>query len=205
VSIGILFIVTAPSGAGKTTLVRRLIEADPTVQLSISHTTRAPRSGEVDGREYHFVDAASFAAMRERHEFIEWAEVHGNSYGTSRPWLEQRLSAGQDVLLEIDWQGAEQVRRQFAEAVGIFILPPALAELERRLRGRGTDDEAVIERRLAAARDEMGHVGEFDFAIINNDLQVAVDDLLAAVRASRLRMPTQRARHPDVFSFLDQE
>jgi guanylate kinase len=205
VSVGTLFIVTAPSGAGKTTLVRRLIEGDSSVQLSISHTTRPPRPGEADGREYHFVNTTVFAAMRERHEFIEWAEVHGNFYGTSRLWLERRLNAGQDVLLEIDWQGAQQVRRLFDRAVGIFILPPSLDELERRLRGRGTDDNAVIGRRLAAALDEMGHVGEFEFVIINNDLQVAADDLLAAVRASRLRLSTQRARYPNVFSFLDQE
>jgi guanylate kinase len=204
-SAGILYIVSAASGAGKTTLVRRLIERDPRVQLSISHTTRKPRPGEADGREYHFVDGAAFAAMRERGEFVEWAEVHGNFYGTSRLWLEQRLGAGEEVLLEIDWQGAGQVRRLFAETVGIFILPPSLSELERRLRGRGTDSDAVIARRLAAARDEMSHVGEFDFAIINNDLQVAVDDLLAVVRASRLRLAVQRRGHPDVFSFLHQE
>jgi guanylate kinase len=202
---GILYIVTAPSGAGKTTLVRLLLERDPSLQLSISHTTRAPRAGEADGREYHFVDAGTFASMRERSEFIESAEVHGNFYGTSRIWLEQRLQAGQDVLLEIDWQGARQVRARFREAVGLFILPPSLAELERRLRGRGTDADDVIARRLGAARDEMSHVGEFDFAIINNDLQVAVDDLLAVVRASRLQLSRQRSRHPEVFRFLDQE
>lgn len=202
---GTLFIVAAPSGAGKTTLVGRLLAVDPQVQLSISFTTRAPRPGEQDGREYHFVTAPAFLAMRERGEFAEWAEVHGNYYGTSRPWLEQRMGEGRDVLLEIDWQGARQMRRQFAEAVGIFILPPSIGELERRLRGRATDSDDVIVRRLAAARGEMDHVGEFDFVIINNNLDIALDELKTVVRASRLRFARQRARHPAAFQFLDQD
>lgn len=197
---GSLFIVAAPSGAGKTTLVRKLLEQDTAVQLSISYTTRAPRPGEQDGREYNFVDAAQFRAMRERGDFLEWAEVHGNFYGTSRVWLKEQMDAGRDVLLEIDWQGAQQVRKQFPEAVGIFILPPSLAELERRLRGRGTDSEEVISRRLTAAVGEMRHVDEFDFAIINNDLDEALKDLAAAVRAARLRCARQHARHPQVFA-----
>ncbi|MDE2600240.1 MAG: guanylate kinase [Rhodocyclaceae bacterium] len=197
---GSLFIVAAPSGAGKTTLVRKLLEQDKAVQLSISYTTRAPRPGEQDGREYNFVDAAKFRAMRERGDFLEWAEVHGNFYGTSRVWLKEQMDAGRDVLLEIDWQGAQQVRKQFPEAVGIFILPPSLAELERRLRGRGTDSEEVIARRLTAAVGEMRHVDEFDFAIINNDLDEALKDLAAAVHAARLRCARQHARHPEVFA-----
>ncbi|HWT54051.1 MAG TPA: guanylate kinase [Rhodocyclaceae bacterium] len=197
---GSLFIVAAPSGAGKTTLVRKLLEQDKAVQLSISYTTRAPRPGEQNGREYNFVDAAQFRAMRERGDFLEWAEVHGNFYGTSRVWLKDQMDAGRDVLLEIDWQGAQQVRKQFPEAVGIFILPPSLAELERRLRGRGTDSEEVISRRLTAAVGEMRHVDEFDFAIINNDLDEALKDLAAAVRAARLRCARQHARHPQVFA-----
>lgn len=197
---GSLFIVAAPSGAGKTTLVRKLLEQDTAVQLSISYTTRAPRPGEQDGREYNFVDAAQFRTMRERGDFLEWAEVHGNFYGTSRVWLKDQMDAGRDVLLEIDWQGAQQVRKQFPEAVGIFILPPSLAELERRLRGRGTDSEEVISRRLTAAVGEMRHVDEFDFAIINNDLDEALKDLAAAVRAARLRCARQHARHPQVFA-----
>jgi len=197
---GSLFIVAAPSGAGKTTLVRKLLEHDPAVQLSISYTTRPPRAGEQDGREYNFVDAATFRAMRERGDFLEWAEVHGNFYGTSRVWLEEQMRAGRDVLLEIDWQGAQQVRKLFPEAVGIFIMPPSLVELERRLRGRGTDSEEVIARRLTAAADEMRHVDEFDFAIINKDLDEALKDLSAAVRAARLRCARQRARHPQVFA-----
>jgi guanylate kinase len=202
---GTLFIVAAPSGAGKTTLVGRLLADDPQVQHSISFTTRAPRSGEQSGREYHFIDVQQFLAMRERGEFAEWAEVHDNFYGTSRLWLEQRMKEGCDMMLEIDWQGAQQMRRQFPEAVGIFILPPSVAELENRLRRRGADSEDVIARRVAGALGEMRHVGEFDFVIINNDLDVALDELKAAVRASRLRFSRQRARHPDVFRFLDQD
>ena len=200
---GSLFIVAAPSGAGKTTLVRLLLEQDRQVKLSVSYTTRAPRPGEENGREYHFIDIQTFLAMREKGEFLEWAEVHGNFYGTSKTWLQQQMAAGQDVLLEIDWQGAQQVREIFPDAVGIFILPPSVEELERRLRGRGSDSEDVIQRRVAAALGEMRHVGEFPFVIINNDLQMALDDLLAAVRASRLRFRPQRGRHPDVFRFLD--
>jgi len=202
---GTLFIVAAPSGAGKTTLVSRLLAEDANVRHSISYTTRAPRPGEQNGREYHFIDGQRFLAMRERGEFAEWAEVHDNFYGTSRLWLEQRMKEGCDMMLEIDWQGAQQMRRQFPEAVSIFILPPSIAELERRLRGRGADSEDVIARRVAGALGEMRHVAEFDFVIINNDLDVALGELKAAVRASRLRFSRQRARHPDVFRFLDQD
>ena len=202
---GILFVVSAPSGAGKTTLVKLLLERDRQVRHSISCTTRPPRSGEQDGREYHFVDIAAFCAMRDRGEFIEWAEVHGNFYGTSRVWIESQMQAGCDMLLEIDWQGAQQMRKQFPEAVSIFILPPSIAELERRLRNRGSDSEDVIARRVAGALGEMRHVGEFDFVIINKDLDMALGELRAAVCASRLRVQRQRARHPDVFRFLDQD
>jgi len=202
---GTLFIIAAPSGAGKTTLVGRLLADDPLVKHSISFTTRAPRAGEQNGREYHFIDVQSFLAMRGRGEFAEWAEVHGNFYGTSRVWLDQRMQEGCDMVLEIDWQGAQQMRRQFPEAVGIFILPPSIDELERRLRNRGADSEDVIARRVAAALGEMRHVGEFDFVIINNDLDVALSELKAAVCASRLRFPRQRARYPGVFRFLDQD
>ncbi len=202
---GTLFIVAAPSGAGKTTLVGRLLAEDPHVQHSVSFTTRAPRPGEQSGREYQFIDVQRFLAMRERGEFAEWAEVHDNFYGTSRTWLEQRMQEGCDMLLEIDWQGAQQMRRQFPEAVSVFILPPSIAELEQRLRRRGADSEDVIARLVAGALGEMRHVDEFDFVIINNDLDVALGELKAAVRASRLRFSRQRARHPDVFRFLDQD
>ncbi len=203
-SAGTLFVVSAPSGAGKTTLVKLLLERDAQVRHSVSYTTRPPRAGEQDGREYHFIDVPGFNAMRDRGEFLEWAEVHGNFYGTSRVWLEERMRSGQDMLLEIDWQGAQQVRRLFPEAVTVFILPPSISELERRLRNRGQDAEEVIRRRVAAALGEMHHVGEFDFSIINNDLQMALGDLAAVVCAARLRVASQRAREPEMFRFLEQ-
>lgn len=200
---GTLFIIAAPSGAGKTTLVGRLLAKDSSILHSVSYTTRDPRPGEVDGREYHFIDEVTFVAMRERGEFVEWAAVHANFYGTSRVWLEEHMAAGTDVVLEIDWQGAQQVRQQFPAAVGVFILPPSLAELERRLHGRAADSPAVIARRLAAALDEMKHVAEFDFVIINQELDVALGELVAVVCASRLRVPCQRARHPDIFRLIE--
>jgi guanylate kinase len=203
-SPGTLIVVSAPSGAGKSTLVRMLMERDPQVRHSVSYTTRPPRPGEEDGRDYNFIDIAVFSAMRDRGDFLEWAEVHGNFYGTSRIWLAEQVQSGHDMLLEIDWQGAQQLRRLFPEAVSIFILPPSAAELERRLRSRGQDAEDVIQRRVAAALGEMRHVGEFDFVIINKDLQVAIDDLAAAVRAARLRVASQRARQPEMFRFLEQ-
>lgn len=199
---GTLFIVSAPSGAGKTTLVKMLMERDPAIRHSVSYTTRQPRPGEQEGREYHFISIATFAAMRERGDFLEWAEVHGNFYGTSRSWLLEEMRSGRDTLLEIDWQGAQQVRALMPDAVGIFILPPSIAELECRLRARGQDSEEVIQRRVAAALGEMSHVDEFDFVIINNELQEALADLAAAVRASRLNFARQRARCPDVFRYL---
>ncbi|KAA3654682.1 MAG: guanylate kinase [Proteobacteria bacterium] len=202
---GTLFIVTAPSGAGKTTLVKGLLERDASVHLSISYTTRTPRPGEADGREYHFVDVAKFRELRDRGEFLEWAEVHGNYYATSRVWLQAQIEAGRDMLLEIDWQGAQQVRKAFPGAVGVFVLPPSTEELERRLRGRGTDSEDVIGRRLLAARGEMRHVAEFDYVIINNELPAALDDLVAVVRAARLRYANQHARHLTYFDFLEKD
>jgi len=202
---GTLFIVTAPSGAGKTTLVSGLLDRDPMVRLSVSYTTRAPREGEVDGRHYHFVDVATFRALRDKGEFLEWAEVHSNYYGTSKAWLEAQVRSGKDILLEIDWQGAQQVRKAFPEAVGVFILPPSLEELERRLRGRGTDSEDVIARRVLGARGEMRHVAEFDYVIINEDLPAALEDLVAVVRASRLRYANQEARKPEFFHYLEQD
>lgn len=199
---GTLFIVSAPSGAGKTTLVRKLMERDPGIRHSVSYTTRAPRPGEQEGHDYHFIDIPTFLAMRERGDFIEWAEVHGNFYGTSKIWLLAEMRAGRDTLLEIDWQGAQQVRQLMPSAVTIFIVPPSIEELERRLRARGQDSEEVIQRRVVAALGELRHVDEFDFVIINNDLQEALEDLVAAVRASRLNFAHQRVRHPEVFRFL---
>ncbi len=203
--IGNLFIVAAPSGAGKTTLVRMLLEQDSHVRLSVSCTTRAPRPGEVAGRDYHFIDVPSFLAMRERGDFIESAEVHGNFYGTSRRWIEEQITAGEDVLLEIDWQGAQQVRKLFPQSTGIFILPPSVAELEHRLKARGQDGDDVIARRVAAAMDEMRHVNEFNYVIINNKLQEALEDLLSVVRSVRLRYAAQLARHSALFNSLAQD
>ncbi len=199
---GNLFVVAAPSGAGKTTLVRLLLEQESSVHLSISYTTRGPRPGEENGREYHFVDNVEFQAMIARHEFLEWAEVHGNFYGTSQKWIADQLAAGHDVLLEIDWQGAQQVRKLFPQAIGIFILPPSMEELTRRLTGRGTDSADVIARRLAAAQAEMRHVGEFDYVIINDQLAQALEELRAVVRASRLSFGVQRVRHAALFERL---
>ena len=197
---GRLYVVAAPSGAGKTTLVRLLLGSEPDVRLSISYTTRSPRPGEENGREYHFVDAATFRVMMARGDFLEWAEVHGNFYGTSKKWIADQLADGSDVLLEIDWQGAQQVREAFPAALGIFILPPSMEELTRRLTGRGTDSVDVIERRFAAAQAEMRHVVEFDYVIINDSLERALEDLRAVVRASRLTLEGQRVRHAALFA-----
>ena len=199
---GHLYIVAAPSGAGKTTLVRLLAERDPAIRVSISTTTRPPRTGEAEGREYHFVDVRRFRDMVNQDEFLEWAEVHGNCYGTSRRWIEEHLAVGHDVLLEIDWQGAQQVRRILPDAIGVFVLPPSLDELRARLAARATDSPETIARRVAAARDEMRHVDEFDYVIINQDLKQALDDLLSVVNASRLKYETQRQRHASLFETL---
>src|SRR5471032_2646799 len=196
-----LFIITAPSGAGKSTLIARLLEEDPRIHESVSYTTRAPRPGEVEGKDYRFVDLAKFEAMLERGEFLESAEVHGNRYGTSHAWITHERGAGHDILLEIDWQGAQQVRRIFDETVGIFIMPPSLPELERRMRKRGQDSEAVMRRRMAVAAEEMSHAAEFEYVIINNDFDEALRDLVAVVRASRLVYSLQLARHAEVFKF----
>jgi guanylate kinase len=197
---GTLFIVAAPSGAGKTSLVRRLLANDPAIRLSVSYTTRAARPGEANGRDYHFVARAEFEQMRTRGELLESAEVHGNLYGTSRAWIERENRAGSDILLEIDWQGAVQVRRLMPAAVGIFILPPSIEALAERLQQRGTDTPEVIAGRLQVARDEIGHVDEFDYVIINKDFEVAVQDLQAIVRAERLSLRAQLERHRDTIN-----
>src|SRR6266566_6587987 len=198
---GNLFVVSAPSGAGKSSLVSAVLAEDKRLALSVSFTTRPPRSGEVDGREYHFVDGNTFEKMLGRGEFLESAEVHGNRYGTSRKWIGESRAKGLDVVLEIDWQGARQVRKAFPDAVSIFILPPipVLPELERRLRARGQDTEEAIQRRLRDAREEISHVGEFDYVIINKEFEEARRDLAAVVRASRLNLSRQSARHPEIF------
>jgi len=195
VATGTLFVVAAPSGGGKTSLTRALLEKDRGIRLSVSYTTRPARPGEQDGVDYHFVSTERFMALRDAGEFLEHAHVHGNWYATSASWLDQQIAAGQDVLLEIDWQGAAQVRRLIPSSVHIFILPPSLALLEERLHRRGQDDKATIARRLEAARDEIRHCAEFNYVIINQDFATAVDDLGAIVRASRLRATQQCVRH----------
>jgi guanylate kinase len=197
---GTLFIVAAPSGAGKTSLVRRLLADDSAIRLSVSYTTRAARPGEANGRDYHFVSRVEFEHMRARRELLESAEVHGNLYGTSRGWIERETGAGSDILLEIDWQGALQVRRLMPDAVGIFVLPPSIEALAQRLDQRGTDTPEVIAKRLRTARDEIGHVDEFDYVIINKDFEVAVQDLQAIVRAERLSLRAQIERHRDTIN-----
>jgi guanylate kinase len=194
---GILFIVSAPSGGGKTSLVAALLEAEPTVKLSVSHTTRPPRLGEESGRDYHFVSAAAFERMLEEGAFLESATIYGNQYGTSQKWVAAELERGQDILLEIDWQGAQQVRRLMPGTVSIFILPPSLDALEQRLRARGQDSPDALARRLAAAREEISHFSEFDYVIMNEDFSRAAQDLASVVRAERLRLSRQLARHAD--------
>jgi guanylate kinase len=182
---GKLFVITAPSGAGKTSLIEALVKADPSLQLSVSYTTRAPRPGEQDGVDYHFVDDARFLAMKARSEFLEDAEVHGYRYGTSKKVITEALTRGEDLILEIDWQGARQVRALYPDCVGIFILPPSIEELERRMRARGQDAEAVIRRRLDNARGEMDHAGEFNYAIINKDFDTARRELAGIIQKER--------------------
>ncbi|MEO5700623.1 MAG: guanylate kinase [Casimicrobiaceae bacterium] len=199
---GNLFVIAAPSGGGKTSLVNALLAREATIRLSVSYTTRRPRVGEIDGVHYHFVDEPRFEALRTAGEFLEHARVHGNWYATSATWLKAETDAGHDVLLEIDWQGAAQVRRIIPGAVHIFILPPSLSLLRERLEKRGQDAPEVIARRLEAAREEMRHCGNFDYVIINQDFAEAVDDLAAVVRASRLRTPQQRKRHDALLQSL---
>ena len=199
---GSLFIIVAPSGAGKTSLVRGLLEAEPGVRLSVSFTTRPPRPGERDGVDYHFVDVRDFEHRRSVGEFLEWAAVHGNLYGTSRAWIEAQMAAGCDILLEIDCQGAAQVKRLFPDSVGIFIAPPSVEELRRRLEARGQDSAAVIARRVAAAQAELAQAGQFEYVIINQDFGVALAQLCSIIQASRLRFRQQKARNPDTFASL---
>ena len=196
---GLLIVITAPSGAGKSSLIAAALKADPALRLSVSYTTRAPRPGERDGREYHFVDEKTFLAMLERSEFLESAEVHGNRYGTSETVINRELAAHHDLILEIDWQGAQQVRRLFPDCTGIFILPPSIDELERRMQKRGQDSAEVIARRMAVARDEISHSPEFDYAIINKDFDEASRDLVAIIRAARLGTARQLALHSELF------
>ena len=200
---GNLFVVAAPSGAGKSSLVNALLELDSHLALSISHTTRVPRGQEQDGREYWFVDEPRFRSMIERGEFFEWAEVHGHLYGTSRKAIESRLAAGEDVVLEIDWQGALQIKRLFVHAVLIFILPPSWDELRQRLLRRGEDAPSVIDTRMANARAEVARARDFDFVIINALFETALFDLKTVVHSQRLKFAAQRRNKSQVFKALD--
>ncbi|OOZ42308.1 guanylate kinase [Solemya pervernicosa gill symbiont] len=190
---GTLYIVSAPSGAGKTSLVKALIERDATIKVSVSHTTRASRPGEVDGVNYHFTEIERFKALVEAGDFLEHAQVFDNFYGTSKGAVEQQLAAGDDVILEIDWQGARQVQEMMPECVTIFILPPSREALRERLTGRGTDSDEIIDRRMRDAESEMSHFDEFEFVVINDQFEAALDDLQAIFNANRLRREAQDA------------
>jgi guanylate kinase len=200
---GNLFVVAAPSGAGKSSLVKALLELDSHLVVSVSHTTRAPRGQEQHGREYWFVDEPEFQAMAGRGEFFEWAQVHGKLYGTSRVAIQDRLAHGEDVVLEIDWQGALQIKRLFEHTVLIFILPPSWDELRQRLLRRGEDNPETIEQRMANARDEVAHARDFDFVIINSLFETALFDLKTVVHSQRLKYAAQRRNKSAVFAALN--
>jgi guanylate kinase len=200
--LGNLFIISAPSGAGKTSLVHALLGINPHIDLSVSYTTRNPRPGEQDGKDYHFVSRESFLAMAKNGEFMESAEVYGNHYGTSQTWIGQEIAKGRDILLEIDWQGAAQVRQLFPECISIFILPPSIMALEQRLKGRGKDNAAVIATRMAAVREDVAHVAEFDYVIINDNLNEALRELNAVVLSAKLICTKQLARHQALINQL---
>ena len=199
---GNLFVVAAPSGAGKSSLVKALLQQDPSILLSVSCTTRAPRPGEEDGREYRFIGTDEFKQMRDEQRLLEWAEVHGNFYGTPRDRIDEATRDGHDVLLEIDWQGARQVRQRFPAAIGIFVLPPSIEELESRLKARGQDAPQVIARRLMAAGGEIAHAPECEYVIINQEFSVALSELTQIVSAARLRFSSQAVRHAELFAQL---
>lgn len=199
---GSILMVVAPSGAGKSSLVNGLLERDPSIVLSISCTTREPRPGEIDAEHYRFVSKEAFKAMRDNNELLEWAEVHGNFYGTPRDRIEQATQNGHDVLLEIDWQGARQIKKHYPDAIGIFILPPSIEALETRLKKRGQDAPQVITKRLLAAGGEMSHASECQYVIINQEFSTALNQLSHIVESARLRYPAQATRHAELFSQL---
>lgn len=199
---GTLYIVSAPSGAGKTSLIKALVDAQAQIRVSVSHTTRAMRAGEVDGVNYHFTSREDFTGMLERDEFLEHAEVFGNLYGTSQRWLEKTLNEGFDLILEIDWQGAQQVRRLMPQAKSIFILPPSQEALRQRLTNRGQDSDEIIDGRMREAVSEMSHYVEYDYLIINDDFTSALDDLNAVFRANQLQQGPQQQRFSNLLSQL---
>lgn len=199
---GNLYVISAPSGAGKTSLVKALLEQCQHLLVSISHTTRPKRPGEVDGVNYHFIDQAEFEQMLSNNAFLEHAEVFGNYYGTSKQWVEETLAKGDDVILEIDWQGAAQIRKSIPNTITIFILPPALETLKQRLQGRGQDDSKVIARRLSEAQGEIAHYVEFDYIVINDDFDTALAELQSIIQANRLTQQAQSARHEQLLKNL---
>lgn len=201
---GTLYVISAPSGAGKTSLVAAMLEQDAQLCVSVSHTTRPMRPGEQDGINYHFVSRDDFEAMIGRGDFLEHADVFGNYYGTSQVWVKQTLAGGKDVILEIDWQGAEQVRHLMPDCVSIFIVPPSPEALRKRLSGRGTDASEVVERRLNEAADECSHAVEFEYLVVNDDFDIALDDLLSIVRCHRLRMQAQQLRYSGLLTRLSE-
>lgn len=199
---GNIFMVVAPSGAGKSSLVNALLEQDPSIELSISCTTRTPRPGEIDKKHYRFVSIEQFTQLREENNMLEWAEVHGNFYGTPRDKVANAIVNGNDIILEIDWQGARQVKQHYPQALGIFILPPSIETLKTRLHNRGQDSEEVITRRLLAAGSEMAHVSDCEYVIINQEFNRALKQLQEIISAARLRYKSQAIRHADLFTQL---
>ena len=199
---GTLFIFSAPSGAGKTSLVKALLDTTGYIGVSVSHTTRAPRPGEADGKDYHFVSKEEFQQLVSEDAFLEHAQVFDNFYGTSQRWVESELEAGRDVILEIDWQGAQQVRRLMPEAVSVFIAPPSIEALEQRLRNRGQDSEEIIQRRMRDARSEMSHYGEYDYLIINDDFNNTLEELRSIIIARRHRIAAQQVGHEETLRNL---
>lgn len=192
---GSMLMLVAPSGAGKSSLVKALLEKDSAIQLSISCTTRSPRPGEENGREYHFLTKEDFLKRKEAGDFLEWAEVHGNYYGTSKSWIEAQMQSGKDVLLEIDWQGARQIQKMISDTIWIFILPPSIQALEERLRKRGQDDEKTILARVSAAKDELSHAREADYLVVNDLFESALFELRQIISTSRLRASSQLSKH----------
>ena len=201
-AIGQLYVISAPSGAGKTSLVKALLESTPNLEVSVSHTTRSIRPGETDGINYHFVDQTEFESIRDANGFFEWAQVFGNFYGTSSQAVQKKLADGIDVILEIDWQGARQVKALVNTSISIFVLPPSTAALRSRLTDRGQDDEGIIEGRMQAARDEMAHYSEADFIVLNDEFETALHDLQSIVRAHRLSQKIQSRELTDVIADL---
>ncbi|WP_417228422.1 guanylate kinase [Amphritea sp.] len=200
--LGTLYVISAPSGAGKTSLVKALLAQDKQVRVSVSHTTRAMRAGEIDGQDYNFVSMTTFDSMIGKGQFLEYADVFTNKYGTSRLWVEEQLQQGVDVILEIDWQGAQQIRKQMPSCTSVFILPPSTTELRKRLTGRGTDSEEVINHRMSEALSEMSHYAEYEYLLINDDFDATLEQLQSIFAAQRLKRAPQQQKHTEILAEL---